>query len=65
MKFIHTSDWHLGRRLGEHALIDDQRVFCDWLVDLAVTEGAELVVAQGGNAPVGATALVMVNACSV
>ncbi|MGB3677426.1 MAG: exonuclease subunit SbcD, partial [Candidatus Microthrix parvicella] len=47
MKFIHTSDWHLGRRLGEHALIDDQRVFCDWLVDLAVTEGAELVVIAG------------------
>ena len=47
MKFIHTSDWHLGRRLGEHALIDDQRVFCDWLVDLAVAEGAELIVIAG------------------
>ena len=47
MKFIHTSDWHLGRRLGEHALIDDQRVFCDWLVDLAIAEGAELVVIAG------------------
>jgi hypothetical protein len=39
MKFIHTSDWHLGRRLGEHALLDDQRVFCDCLVELAVDEG--------------------------
>ncbi|MEZ5383357.1 MAG: exonuclease SbcCD subunit D [Microthrixaceae bacterium] len=47
MKFIHTSDWHLGRRLGEHALLDDQRVFCDWLVELAVDEGAELVVVAG------------------
>lgn len=47
MKFIHTSDWHLGRRLGEHALLDDQHVFCDWLVELAVDEGAELVVIAG------------------
>ena len=47
MKFIHTSDWHLGRRLGEHALLDDQPVFCDCLVELAVDEGAELVVVAG------------------
>lgn len=27
MRFIHTSDWHLGKSIGEISLIDDQRYF--------------------------------------
>lgn len=25
MRFVHTADWHLGRRLGEHSLQEDQQ----------------------------------------
>ena len=34
MKLIHTSDLHLGRRLGEFSLIEDQRAILQQLLDL-------------------------------
>ncbi len=33
MRLLHTSDWHLGRSLISVPLIDDQRIFLQWLVD--------------------------------
>lgn len=47
MRFIHTSDWHLGRSFGPVSLHDDQVAFCDWFVDLARTEAVDLVVIAG------------------
>ncbi|MGI9577526.1 MAG: metallophosphoesterase family protein [Microthrixaceae bacterium] len=47
MRVLHTSDWHLGRKLGEHALLGEQAKFCDWLVDLVAAEGVELVAISG------------------
>ena len=36
MKFVHLSDLHLGKRLNEYSLTDDQRFVLDQI--LAVTE---------------------------
>ena len=47
VKFLHTSDWHLGRSFGPLSLLDDQRRFVQWFVDLAVTESVDLVVVAG------------------
>lgn len=47
MKFIHTSDWHLGRMFGPVSLRADQEAFTDWFVDLAVDEAADMVVIAG------------------
>ena len=35
MRFIHTSDWHLGRLLEQHHLTDDQAQVLDQLFLLA------------------------------
>lgn len=47
MRFIHTSDWHLGRSFGPVSLRSDQEAFSDWFVDLVADQGAELVVIAG------------------
>ena len=33
MKAIHTSDWHLGRRLGGRSRHDESAAFLDWLAE--------------------------------
>ncbi len=46
MRFIHTSDWHLGRTVGQWSLLEEQRAFLGWLVEqLRVTEADALLVA--------------------
>lgn len=32
MKILHTADWHLGKRLYQTDLLDDSRLFVDWLL---------------------------------
>lgn len=47
MRFVHTSDWHLGRSFGGHSLHAHQAEFLGWLVELVRTERVELVVVAG------------------
>lgn len=47
MRLIHTSDWHLGRRLHGQDLLGAQAAFLDWLLTLAVDEGADAVLVSG------------------
>jgi exonuclease SbcD len=47
VKFLHTSDWHLGRSFGPVSLLDDQRRVVQWMVELAVAESVDLVVVAG------------------
>lgn len=47
MRFVHTSDWHLGRSFGTYGLLPDQGRFLDWFVELATGVGADLVVIAG------------------
>ncbi len=47
MKFVHTSDWHLGRTLHGESLIEHQRDFLRWLTDLAVERRADAVLVAG------------------
>jgi exonuclease SbcD len=47
MRILHTSDWHLGRSFGPVSLHDDQAAFLDWMVELVVAEGVDLVVVAG------------------
>ena len=44
MRFLHTSDWHLGRSFGPVSLRSDQAAFCDRVVAVANEEGVDLVV---------------------
>ncbi|MCL1147993.1 exonuclease SbcCD subunit D [Shewanella marinintestina] len=47
MKFIHTSDWHIGRQLHNQSLLDDQRFVLDQIVELAALHDVDAVVVAG------------------
>ncbi|MFD3947996.1 exonuclease SbcCD subunit D, partial [Streptomyces sp. NPDC058579] len=47
MRFLHTSDWHLGRRFHTEDLVPAQRVFLEFLVDTARTENVDAVLVAG------------------
>ena len=47
MKFIHTSDWHLGKSLREVSLIAEQRHFLKQLVSLIDSRKPDALVVSG------------------
>jgi exonuclease SbcD len=47
MRFLHTSDWHLGRTLHGEPLLAAQRDFLRWLRDEAVAQQVDAVLVAG------------------
>jgi exonuclease SbcD len=47
MRFLHTSDWHLGRRLHGAELLVEQAAFLEWLLQLASSERVDAVLVSG------------------
>lgn len=47
MRFLHTSDWHLGRTLHEHSLLEDQSRFLDDLLAHMDQAGYDALVIAG------------------
>jgi exonuclease SbcD len=47
MKFIHTSDWHIGRQFHNVSLLDDQRHVLDQLVMYIEREAVDALVIAG------------------
>ena len=47
MRFLHTSDWHLGRSFHRVSLLDAQRAFLDHVVDTARAERVDAVLVAG------------------
>lgn len=47
MKFIHTSDWHIGRQLHNQSLLDDQRHVLSQIVELAKSHRVDAIVVAG------------------
>ncbi len=47
MRFIHTSDWHLGRSFHRVGLLDAQARYLDHLVDVVRDEGVDAVLVSG------------------
>ncbi len=47
MKFLHVSDLHLGKRLGERSLIEDQKHIIDEIVRIAVERKVDGVIIAG------------------
>lgn len=47
MKFIHTSDWHLGRQLHHQSLLEDQAYVLDQIVEYAAEYDVDAVVVAG------------------
>lgn len=47
MKFIHTSDWHLGRQFHNVSLLDDQQAVLDQLIQYVENNPVDAVVVAG------------------
>ena len=47
MKWIHTSDLHIGKQINEFSLLEDQRFFLDQLAKLAQIEQADALLLSG------------------
>ncbi len=47
MRILHTSDWHIGRRLGRHDRTDETSEALDEVVRIAEEERVDLVVVSG------------------
>jgi len=47
MKFLHISDLHLGKRLGERSLVEDQEHIIDEIVRIAVERKVDGVIIAG------------------
>lgn len=47
MRLLHTADWHLGRQLHGHALLDDQAHALDLLVEAAAELRPDAVIVAG------------------
>ncbi|MCF7483423.1 exonuclease SbcCD subunit D [Vibrio sp. J1-1] len=47
MKFIHTSDWHLGRQFHNVSLLDDQQAVLDQLISYIEDNPVDAVVVAG------------------
>jgi len=62
MKFLHIADLHLGKRVCEYSMLDEQRAVLEALVDMAVANDVRAVLIAGDvydrpQPPVEATAL--------
>ncbi|NYG08545.1 exonuclease SbcD [Phycicoccus badiiscoriae] len=47
MRFLHSSDWHLGRSFHQVGLLDAQARFVDHLVETVRSEGVDAVLVSG------------------
>jgi len=47
MKIIHTSDWHLGKQLHEHSLIEDQKYILHQLLDFIQNNPHDALIIAG------------------
>jgi len=47
MRILHTADWHLGLRLYKKDLIEEHRLFFDWLINLIKDRNIEVLLISG------------------
>ncbi|MDD2563094.1 MAG: exonuclease subunit SbcD [Salinivirgaceae bacterium] len=47
LKILHTSDWHIGKRIYRVDLADDHRLFFDWIVEVIVREHIDILLIAG------------------
>jgi exonuclease SbcD len=47
MKFIHTSDWHIGRQFHNVSLLEDQQHVLTQLLDYIKQEAVDVLVIAG------------------
>lgn len=46
-KILHSSDWHLGKRLYKSERLDEQKLFLNWLLEEIQKQGTDLLLIAG------------------
>lgn len=54
MKVLHTSDWHLGKRLLQHERTEEHQHFLSWLLEVIRAEKVEVLLVAGDVFDTGA-----------
>ncbi len=47
MKILHTADWHIGKKLHKHDLVQDFDLFIAWLCETIREQGVDLLLVSG------------------
>lgn len=47
MRIVHTSDWHIGKTVGEFSMLEDQRYILNQLITFLKQQQAELLIVAG------------------
>lgn len=47
MKILHTSDWHIGKRLRGHSMQEDHELFFEWLIDTIESKKIDILLIAG------------------
>ena len=70
MRFIHTSDWHIGKNLEGHSRLEEQEKFCDDFIQIVEENDIDMVIIAGdvydtSNPPAGAETLFYKTVCKL
>lgn len=47
VRILHTADWHIGRLLNKHNLLEDQNYFLNWLIRVLKNERIDVLMIAG------------------
>lgn len=47
MRFLHTADWHIGKKLNDFDLLEDQQAVFEQLVTVAKQQQVDAIVIAG------------------
>ena len=47
MKILHTSDWHLGKKLEDYSRLSEQKEVMQEIIDIAEKEDVDAVLIAG------------------
>ena len=70
MRFIHTSDWHIGKNLEGHSRLEEQEKFCNDFIKIVEENDIDMVIIAGdiydtSNPPAGAETLFYKTVCKL
>jgi exonuclease SbcD len=47
IRLLHTADWHLGKRLKQQSLLEEQKMFLDWLLQSCLEHSVDYILMAG------------------
>lgn len=47
IRLLHTADWHLGKRLKQQSLLEEQQLFLEWLLGCCVEKEIDYILMAG------------------